>query len=216
MVRLFTFTTAILSLFLAAQSVTADPPANTAGQDTDIRSPLDFVRTVCTAFDGHPTEIAKIFASAENALVGGNNGPGQGVSVTPVQSGVSKVEKFCNNIKNQPEYGPLDQSSKNSQTDGSADPPANTAGQDTDIRSPADFVRTACTLFDGHPTEVAKIFASAENALVGGNSGSGKGVPLTPVQSGVTKVEKFCNNVKNQPEYGPLDQSSGNSQTDGR
>lgn len=107
MVRLITLTTATLGLFLTAQSVTAQAPgggSNTAGQDKDIRSPLDVVRTFCTLLDGHPDELSKILASAENTA-GGGEGPGNGSPVNPVQYSYKQLKVFCDKTKQQPEGG---------------------------------------------------------------------------------------------------------------
>ncbi|CDS10485.1 hypothetical protein LRAMOSA03161 [Lichtheimia ramosa] len=108
MVRLITLTTTTLGLFLTALAVTAQAPgggSSTAGQDKDIRSPLDLARTFCTLLDGHPDELSKILASVENTA-GGGEGPGNGSPVNPVQYGYKQVKTACDKIKQQPEGSP--------------------------------------------------------------------------------------------------------------
>lgn len=124
MVRLFTFTTATLGLFLTAQSVTAQPApseSKTVGQDTDIRSVSDLARTFCTLLNGHPNELSKVLASVENTA-GGGEGPGNGSPVNPVQYGYKQLKTACDKIKQQPEGGSSSSGGASSSGGGSAAP----------------------------------------------------------------------------------------------
>ncbi|KAI7879432.1 hypothetical protein K492DRAFT_188689 [Lichtheimia hyalospora FSU 10163] len=110
MVRLFTLTTAILGLFLTAESVTAGPtrePPTTSGgggggDDNTLKSFLDVANTFCGVVNGHPDDLSKVVASAENT-VGGGSGPGNGSPINPGQYVFKLAKQFCDHVKQQPQ-----------------------------------------------------------------------------------------------------------------
>lgn len=110
MVRLFTFATASLGLFLATQSVTAAPAppsgddmASGGGTETPkMDSFMDVAKIFCGFVNGHPDKISQVVASIENTI-GGGSGPGNGSPADPAQYAFKLAKQFCERINLHPE-----------------------------------------------------------------------------------------------------------------